>query len=119
MAQVGAFPVTSDGSQTRVGGQTSYPVVTPYSQTPWTHPASTVAPRFDSMEFPDMTSYLVNKPSMTIDEQKMFRRFKLMNPQTYTGDLTEDAYEFIVSCHESYIILDQWNLIKLTTQCFR
>ncbi|XP_015054850.1 uncharacterized protein LOC107001234 [Solanum pennellii] len=23
-----------------------------------------------------------------------------MNPPTYTGDLTEDAYEFIVSCHE-------------------
>ena len=23
-----------------------------------------------------------------------------MNPSTYTGDLAEDAYEFIVSCHE-------------------
>ena len=23
-----------------------------------------------------------------------------MNPPTYTGDLAEDAYEFIVSCHE-------------------
>ena len=37
---------------------------------------------------------------MTIDEQKMFGRFRLMNPPTYTGDLAEDAYEFIVSCHE-------------------
>ena len=47
-----------------------------------------------------MTSHLVNMPSMTIDEQKMFGRFRLMNPPTYTGDLAEDAYEFIVSCHE-------------------
>ena len=23
-----------------------------------------------------------------------------MNPPTYTGDLTEDVYEFLVSCHE-------------------
>ena len=23
-----------------------------------------------------------------------------MNPPTYTGDLTEDAYEFIISCNE-------------------
>ena len=47
-----------------------------------------------------MTSYLVNKPSMTIDEQKMFGKFILMNPPTYTGALTNDAYEFIVSCNE-------------------
>ena len=37
---------------------------------------------------------------MTIDEQKMFERFRIMNPPTYTGDLIEDAYEFIVSCRE-------------------
>ena len=85
MAQAGALPIISDGLLTRVGGQTPYPIV---------------APRLDSMEFPDMTSHLVNMPSMTIDEQKMFGRFKLMNPPTYTGHLAEDAYEFIVSCHE-------------------
>ena len=100
MAQAGALPVTSDGSQTRVGGQTPDPIVAPDSQTPRTQPAAAVAPRLDSMEFPDMTSHLVNRPSMTIDEQKMFGRFRLMNPPTYTGDLAEDAYEFIVSCHE-------------------
>ena len=99
MAQAGALPVTSDGSQTRVGGQTPDPIVAPDSQTPRTQPAAAVAPRLDSMEFPDMTSHLVNRPSMTIDEQKMFGRFRLMNPPTYTGDLAEDAYEFIVSCH--------------------
>lgn len=52
------------------------------------------------MEFPDIASHLVNMFSMTIDEQKMFEKFRLMNPPTYTGDLTEDANEFIVSCHE-------------------
>ncbi|XP_069142828.1 uncharacterized protein [Solanum lycopersicum] len=100
MAQAGALPVTSDGSQTRVGGQTPNSIVSPDSQTPRTQPAAAIAPRLDSMEFPDMTSHLVNRPSMTIDEQKMFGRFRLMNPPTYTGDLAEDAYEFIVSCHE-------------------
>ena len=52
------------------------------------------------MEFPDIASHLANKPCLTINEQKMFRRFRLMNPPTYTRDITEDAYEFIVSCHE-------------------
>ena len=36
MAQAGALPVTSDGSQTRVGGQTPDPIVAPDSQTPRT-----------------------------------------------------------------------------------
>ncbi|XP_069143366.1 uncharacterized protein [Solanum lycopersicum] len=44
IAQAGALPVSSDGSQTRVGGQTPDPIV---------------APSFDSMEFPDMTSHLM------------------------------------------------------------
>ncbi|XP_069147666.1 uncharacterized protein [Solanum lycopersicum] len=59
MAQAGALPVTSDGSQTRVGGQTPDPIVSPDSQTPRTQPAVAVAPRLDSMEFPDMTSHLM------------------------------------------------------------
>ncbi|KAK4731577.1 hypothetical protein R3W88_024565 [Solanum pinnatisectum] len=53
------------------------------------------------MEFPGIVSHLANRSSMTIDEQKMFGRFRLMNALTYTGDLTKDAYEFIVSFHES------------------
>nr|XP_010324756.2 uncharacterized protein LOC104648663 [Solanum lycopersicum] len=36
MAQAGSLPVTSDGSQTRVGGQTPDPIVAPNSQTPRT-----------------------------------------------------------------------------------
>ena len=99
MDQAGALSVTSDGSQTRVGGQTPDPICAPDSQTPRTQPASAVAPRLDSIVFLDMTSHLVNRPSMTIDEQKMFGRFRIMNPPFYTCDLAEDAYEFIVSCH--------------------
>ncbi|XP_069147163.1 uncharacterized protein [Solanum lycopersicum] len=82
---------------------------------PQTQPAAAVAPRLDSIEFPDMTSHLVNRPSMSIDEQKMFGRFRLINPPTYTGDLAEDAYEFIVSCHESdggiILVVGQLDLI--------
>ena len=74
--------VTSDSSQTRVGDQTPDLIVAPDSQTPRTQPAAAVAHRLDSMEFPDMTSHLVNRPSMTIDEQKMFGRLRLMNPPT-------------------------------------
>ena len=40
MAQAGALPVTFDGSQTRVGGQTPDPIVAPDSQTPRTQPAA-------------------------------------------------------------------------------
>ncbi|XP_069155717.1 uncharacterized protein [Solanum lycopersicum] len=78
----------------------SNPIVAPDSQTLRTQPAAAVAPCLDSVEFPDLKLHLVNIPSMTIDEQKTFGRFRLMNPPTYTGDLTEDAYEFIVSFHE-------------------
>ena len=34
--------------------------------------------------------------------KKMFGMFRLFNHPTYTGDLIEDAYEFIVSCHERF-----------------
>ena len=37
---------------------------------------------------------------MTIHEEKMFERLRLMNQPTYIGDLTEDAYEFISCGHE-------------------
>ena len=47
MAQAGALPVTSDGSQTRVGGQTSDPIVAPDSQTSKTQPAAVVVSRYD------------------------------------------------------------------------
>ena len=87
MTQAGILSVTSDGSQTRVGGQTPDPLVAPDSQTPRTQPAIVVAHHLDSMEFPDIASHLVNMPSMTIDEQKMFGRFRLMNPPTYTCEL--------------------------------
>ncbi|XP_015075341.1 uncharacterized protein LOC107019330 [Solanum pennellii] len=83
MAQVGALPVTSDGSQTHVGGQTSDPIVALDSQTLRTQPAAVVAPRFDSMEFTDIASHLANRISMTIDQQNKFGRFRLMNPPTY------------------------------------
>ena len=71
------------------------------------------------MEFPDIASQLANKSSMTIDEQKIFARSRLMNPPTYTGYLTEDAYEFIVSCHERFHNLGLVESMELTIQHFR
>ncbi|KAG5590138.1 hypothetical protein H5410_040652, partial [Solanum commersonii] len=52
MAQARTLPVTSDASQTRVGGQTPDPMVALDSQIPRTQPAAAVAPRLDSTEFP-------------------------------------------------------------------
>ncbi|KAH0729429.1 hypothetical protein KY289_000617 [Solanum tuberosum] len=85
---------------TRVRGHTLDSMVAPDSQTPRTQPVAVIAPCLGSMELPGIASYLASRPSMIVDEQKMFGRFRLMNPPTYTGDLTEDAYEFIVSCHK-------------------
>ena len=76
------------------------------SQTPWTQPVVVVAPSLDSIEFSSIISLLANTPSMNIDKEKMFGRFGLINPPTYTGDLTKDAYKCIVSCHERRIIFD-------------
>ena len=45
MAQEGALPVTYDGSQTRVRGQTPDLIVATDSQTPKTQKAAVVAPR--------------------------------------------------------------------------
>ena len=59
-AQEGVLPVTSDGSQTLVGGQTLDPIVGPDFKTPKTQPVAVVAPHLDSIKFPDMTSHLVN-----------------------------------------------------------
>ena len=70
------------------------------SQTLLTQPVVVVAPSLDSIEFPGIMSLLANTPSMNIDKQKMFGRFRLINPPTYTGDLTKDAYNCKVSCHE-------------------
>ncbi|XP_049345498.1 uncharacterized protein LOC125810025 [Solanum verrucosum] len=72
MAQVGTLLVTSDASQTRVEGQTPNPMISLDSQN---QPAAAIAPCLDSMEFLCIASHLANRPSMTIDEQKMFKRF--------------------------------------------
>ena len=66
------MPVTSDGSQTRIGGQNPGQIVSPDSHTPKTQPTAIVVPHFDSMEFPYIGSFLVNKPCMKIYDQKMF-----------------------------------------------
>ena len=69
MTQEGALPVTSDGSYTRVGGQTLDQIVSLDSKTPWTYPAIIVSPRLDIMEFPHIASHLANRHLITIDEQ--------------------------------------------------
>ncbi|KAK4716272.1 hypothetical protein R3W88_014610 [Solanum pinnatisectum] len=76
MAQAGTLSIISNASPTRVRD----------SQTPRTHPTTVVASCLDGMELPSIVSHLANRPSMTIDEQKMFGWYRIKNPPTYTGD---------------------------------
>ncbi|KAH0696044.1 hypothetical protein KY289_013526 [Solanum tuberosum] len=54
------------------------------SHTRGTQPTAIMAPRLDSTVLPSVTSHLANRPSMTIDEQRIFGRFRMMNLPTYT-----------------------------------
>lgn len=76
MAEAGILHVPSDASMTRVVGETLRSMVVLNSQTPRTQPATAIGPCLDSMEFLGIVSHLAKRPSMTIDEQKMFESFK-------------------------------------------
>ena len=57
MAQTKTLPITSDASQTCVGGQTPILIVALDSQTSRIQPATIVAPCLDSMEFSGIASH--------------------------------------------------------------
>uniref|UniRef100_M1DPT0 Uncharacterized protein n=1 Tax=Solanum tuberosum TaxID=4113 RepID=M1DPT0_SOLTU len=78
MVQAGTLSITFDAPPTRVRGQTPDLMVAPDSQIPRTQPTANVASCLDGMELQGIASHLANRPSMTIDEQKMFGRHALM-----------------------------------------
>uniref|UniRef100_M1CPC3 Uncharacterized protein n=1 Tax=Solanum tuberosum TaxID=4113 RepID=M1CPC3_SOLTU len=76
----------------------AHPMVAPDSQTPRTQPVAVVAPHLDSMELPGIASHLANRPSMTVDEQKMFG--SVLSPEgkdQVGGEREQSAYRRIVS----------------------
>ncbi|XP_069144485.1 uncharacterized protein [Solanum lycopersicum] len=73
---------------------------TPAPQAPEVQEATTVAPRMDaSLEigtFPRLTT----GPVMTNDQHELFSKFLKLKPSVFNGAESEDAYDFLVDCHE-------------------
>ena len=73
---------------------------TPAPQVLGVQHAAAVAPRMDaSMEigtFPRLTT----GPIMTSDQHELFTKFLNLKPPVFKGAESEDAYDFLVDCHE-------------------
>ena len=69
-------------------------------QAPEVEHAATVAPRMDaSLEigtFPRLTT----GPIMTSDQHELFSKFLKLKPPVFKGAESQDAYDFLVDCHE-------------------
>ena len=72
----------------------------PAPQVPEVRQAAAEAPRMDaSLEigtFPCLTT----GPIMTSDQHELFSKFLKLKPPVFKGDESEDAYDFLVDCHE-------------------
>ena len=81
-------------------GQTPPVFPVPPPQVPEVQHAAVVAPRMDaSLEigtFPRLTT----GPIMTSDKHKLFSKFLKLKPPVFKGAEFEDAYDFLVDCHE-------------------
>ncbi|XP_069151175.1 uncharacterized protein [Solanum lycopersicum] len=81
-------------------GQTPPVFSAPAPQVPKVQHAATVAPRMDaSLEigtFPRLTT----GPIMTNDQHELFSKFLKLKPPIFKGVESEDAYDFLVDCHE-------------------
>ena len=81
-------------------GQTPPVFPAPAPQVPEVQHAATVAPRMDvSLEigtFPRLTA----GPVMTNDQHELFNKFLKLKPPVFKGAESEDAYDFLVDCHE-------------------
>ena len=72
----------------------------PAPQVPGVQHAAVVAPPMDaSLEigtFPRLTT----GPIMTSDQHELFSKFLKLKPLVFKGAKSEDAYDFLVDCHE-------------------
>ena len=72
----------------------------PAPQVPEVQHVATVAPRMDvPLEigtFPRLTT----GPIMTNDQHELFSKFLKLKPLVFKGAESEDAYDFLVDCHE-------------------
>ena len=72
----------------------------PAPQAPEVQHATTMAPRmdvpFEISTFPRLTT----GPIMTNDQHELFSKFLKLKPPVFKGAEYEDAYDFLVDCHE-------------------
>lgn len=62
--------------------------------------AAVVAPRIDSASETGVFPKLPAGPVMTSDQHEMFVMFLKLKPPVFKGLESEDAYDFLVDCHE-------------------
>ena len=81
-------------------GQTPPVFSAPAPQAPEVQHAATMAPRMDVPldigTFPRLTT----GPIMTSDQHELFSKFLKLKPPVFKGAESEDAYDFLVDCHE-------------------
>ena len=72
----------------------------PAPHVPGVQHAAVVAPRMDAPldigTFPRLTT----RPIMTSDQHEFFSKFLKLKPPVFKGAESEDAYDFMVDCHE-------------------
>ncbi|TMW80173.1 hypothetical protein EJD97_023197, partial [Solanum chilense] len=91
-----------EGENEQVQNEELPPQPTPemINQVPGVQHAAAMAPRMDaSLEigtFPRLTT----RPIMTSDQHEPFTKFLKLKPPVFKGAESEDAYDYLVDCHE-------------------
>ena len=81
-------------------GQTPRVFSTPAPQVSEVQHAATMAPRMDASLDIGTFSRLTTGPIMTNDQHELFSKFLKLKPPVFKGAESEDAYDFLVNCHE-------------------
>ena len=81
-------------------GQTPPVFSAPAPQVPGVQHAAAVAPRIDSSLDVGTFSRLTTGPIMMSDRHEIFTKFLMLKPPIFKGAESEDAYDFLVDCHE-------------------
>ena len=90
-------------------GQTPLVFSAPAPQGPEVQQATAVAPHMsvplEIGTFPRLTT----GPIMTSDQHELFSKFLKLKPPVFKGAESEDAYDFLVDCHE---LLDKMGVVE-------
>ena len=81
-------------------GQTPPVFSAPAPQGPEVQQATAAAPRMDVPEEIGTFPRLTTGPIMTNDQHELFSKFLKLKPPVFKGAESEDAYDFLVDCHE-------------------